>query len=342
MSQGMIGANPDELRALAAAFDAKAELCDGAGRTVRAEVEGVQWFGADADRFRAEVAEVLAAAIAMLAEELSFRAEGLDAQAAEQDAASAARGGSGGAPAAPLAPAPAPFAGGLAMDISSIFHDVFFPDPVEQRPRAEPLPLDQRPDLADIQERYQVKEDVMVTVTVDDREQQLPLSEAIDLAKQKALGNEGRIREIKALADEIGRGEGETDGHGDALRHTYLNALLASELGQQTAYDMGTSHEQKTDNEARAEAMDLYNNEVGRAIAAAHPNASREELRGLVEQAARNGELIVVGPDGNLAWSDQVAPGQTGSTYDQPQDDPAGTNPGTVGEGRPGPNPYAL
>ncbi|CAG7844074.1 hypothetical protein USB125703_00296 [Pseudoclavibacter triregionum] len=228
------------------------------------------------------------------------------------------------------------------MDISSIIQDAFFPDPVEQRPRAEPLPLDQRPDLADIQERYQVKEDVMVTVTVDDREQQLPLSEAIDLAKQKALGNEGRIREIKALADEIGRGEGETDGHGDALRHTYLNALLASELGQQTAYDMGTSHEQKTDNEARAEAMDLYNNEVGRAIAAAHPNASREELRGLVEQAARNGELIVVGPDGNLAWSDQVAPGQTGSTYDQPQDDPAGTNPGTVGEGRPGPNPYAL
>lgn len=182
----------------------------------------------------------------------------------------------------------------------------------------------------------------MVTIAINGQEQQLPLSEVIGLAKQKALGNEGRIREIKDLADELGAGQGQTDGHGDALRHTCLNALLASELGQQAAYDMGTSHEQKADNEARAEAMDLHNNEVGRAIAAAHPDASREELMALVEQAARNGELIVVGPDGNLAWSDQVEPGQTGSTSDQPQDDPAGTYPGTVGEGRPGANPYAL
>lgn len=106
---------------------------------------------------------------------------------------------------------------------------------------------------------------------------------------------------------------------------------------------MGTSHERKTDNHSLAEAMDLHNNEVGRQIAAAHPDASRKELLAYVQQAERNGELVVISEDAtHLEWSDQVAPGSTGSTVDNWQDDPRGRFPGSVGDGQEGSSHYAF
>lgn len=46
--------------------------------------------------------------------------------------------------------------------------------------------------------------------------------------------------------------------------------------------------------------MDLYNNEVGRKIAAANPNATDKELADLVEKALKDGKLLVIDSAGNL------------------------------------------
>jgi hypothetical protein len=66
--------------------------------------------------------------------------------------------------------------------------------------------------------------------------------------------------------------------------------------------------------------MDLYNNEVGRQIAAANPDASEEELAGLVAQAVRDGDMVVVAPDGaSLAYSNTIPEGvDTGDAEDAP------------------------
>ncbi len=102
------------------------------------------------------------------------------------------------------------------------------------------------------------------------------------------------------------------DGHRDAFRHAYWNAILVKEYGADWTKAFTTAHEGIPGNAANREAMDLYNNEVGRQIASGNPGATREELAALVEQAVRDGKLVVIDRSGDIAWSDQVAIGQHG------------------------------
>jgi hypothetical protein len=106
-----------------------------------------------------------------------------------------------------------------------------------------------------------------------------------------------------------------SDGHNDAFRHAYWSARLTQAYGAEWAQQFTTAHEAvpgSINNSAVREAMDLYNNSVGIRIAEANPNASPARLAELVETAVRNGETVVVGQSGQLAWSDQVAIGQHG------------------------------
>ena len=102
------------------------------------------------------------------------------------------------------------------------------------------------------------------------------------------------------------------DGHNDAFRHAYWNALLTKDFGAGWTQQFATAHEGLPGNGAVREAMDLYNNAIGRQIAVANPGASDAELATLVQAALDRGELVVVGAGGQLAWSDRVAPGQHG------------------------------
>lgn len=116
------------------------------------------------------------------------------------------------------------------------------------------------------------------------------------------------------------------DGHNDAFRHAYWSARLTQEFGADWARQFTTAHEavpSSTNNSAVREAMDLYNNSVGIRIAQQNPNASPQRLADLVETAVRNGETVVVGSTGQLAWSDQVAVGNHGRAA-----------PGTAGGGQ--------
>jgi hypothetical protein len=96
------------------------------------------------------------------------------------------------------------------------------------------------------------------------------------------------------------------DGHRDAFRHAYWNALLTRSFGEAWTAEFCTAHEGIPGNSAAREAMDLYNNEVGRNIAVSNPNATDAEIIQLIQQANTNGELIVVNAAGELEWSDNV------------------------------------
>lgn len=120
-------------------------------------------------------------------------------------------------------------------------------------------------------------------------------------------------------AENVFNGKGVTDGHSDAFRHAYWNAMLSDRFGEQWAASYTTAYErvpEGPDSHATAEAMDLHNNEVGRRIFAQNPDADSSELKQLVKQAVENGEMVVVNAEGRLVRSDEVDLGETGRATD--------------------------
>ncbi|MYS87890.1 DUF6973 domain-containing protein [Embleya scabrispora] len=95
------------------------------------------------------------------------------------------------------------------------------------------------------------------------------------------------------------------DDHQDAFRHTYWNALLTQRFGADWTAKYTTAHEGLPGNPGHREAMDLYNNDLGRRIAQEHPNASPGELADYVDRAVREGQAVVVDRNHELVYSDQ-------------------------------------
>ncbi|WP_157101143.1 WXG100 family type VII secretion target [Nocardia shimofusensis] len=100
------------------------------------------------------------------------------------------------------------------------------------------------------------------------------------------------------------------DNHADAFRHAYWNARMTQEFGEEWTTEYASKHEGRADNAAVREAMDLYNNELGRKIATANPDASPEELQDLVKDAVDNGDTVIIDESQKLNWTNQVTPDQ--------------------------------
>lgn len=128
-----------------------------------------------------------------------------------------------------------------------------------------------------------------------------------DLKKFEELRNEAF-----EVADRQYESDDQNDDQNDAFRHAYWNARMAQEFGEDWATRFATAHESPPGNPAAREGMDLYNNEVGRAVAAAHPEASPEQTARYIREAVDSGRTVVIDADGNLAYSDQVRPEDTG------------------------------
>lgn len=124
----------------------------------------------------------------------------------------------------------------------------------------------------------------------------IAISDAASAAAKDSFGGTGQD----------GKANGGTgDNHRDAFRHAYWNALMSREFGGHNAAAVGAGHERRPDepgatpeHEARAEAMDLYNNKIGREIAnSLGPDASDGDVRTAVEQAVRDGKLVMFNED---------------------------------------------
>ncbi len=102
------------------------------------------------------------------------------------------------------------------------------------------------------------------------------------------------------------------DNQNDAFRHAYWNALMSKNQPPGFAEQYGTAHERLPSNDPTREAMDLYNNEVGRRIQQANPNANAQDLAELVQKAVDNGEMVVVDSKGRLVPSNSIPMNQAG------------------------------
>jgi hypothetical protein len=181
-----------------------------------------------------------------------------------------------------------------------------------------------RPPLGEIFQRYQVGE-----TSYGDQTYRFGI---IPLASKKLTAGEGQLinklnpfqlgalNDIKEKARKTAEqyyphktNAGTTNGHQDAFRHTLWSALTSEKFGQRFGKALTTAHEQLPGNYAASEAMDLHNNEVGHRIAAENPRrkgendaAYEKRIAGVVNQALKNGNLIVIAKGEKLAWSDQV------------------------------------
>ncbi|MGC7097363.1 DUF6973 domain-containing protein [Amycolatopsis lurida] len=171
------------------------------------------------------------------------------------------------------------------------------------------------PSDEDLLRDYQVEDDLLPPIEYDG--QKYAWSELIGALKtgdplgvnrvqQEAADAGARIFPDPDGPDLPGGGRPDVgDNHRDAFRHAFWNALMAKEFGEDSATEIGTGHERHPDRpdrdparEARAEAMDLYNNEIGRRIAASlGPDASSEDLHRAVEEAVRAGKMVVFNQD---------------------------------------------
>ena len=134
-----------------------------------------------------------------------------------------------------------------------------------------------------------------------------------DLGLAYATANE-RFPQVDGDDNAAAGGE---DGHNDAVRHACWNAPMTDRFGEGFGESFATAHE-GVPGPADKEAMDLFNNELGRRIATGNPGAPDEELADLVFDAVRSDEAVVIDGRGELAFCDRVAVGETGSA-----DDPA-------------------
>ncbi|MFC6015423.1 DUF6973 domain-containing protein [Plantactinospora solaniradicis] len=123
--------------------------------------------------------------------------------------------------------------------------------------------------------------------------------------------------EAFAVADARFTSPDRNDDQNDAFRHAYWNARLTQEFGEDWTNRFTSAHETLPGNPAAREAMDLYNNEVGRSVAVANPDTSPQELADKVQEAVQQGRTVVIGGDGQLDYSDQVRTEDTGKPGDQ-------------------------
>lgn len=351
MAAGMWGANTDSLRDFALDCSDAEDVIDTSSRLLERETEGVTWFGQDATEFKEKFSQTVLVALAALEANLQSVAKTVDQHAADQDETSASRGQLGSL--GPLLKGASEASAGIrtagassdseyAADTKSAqfgnasYGDSeyanrkddgsFLPEPDIDGGSDSTWPMEERPDLDDILERYQVSDSKMRKVPFGDESIEVTQAEAVFISMLLASGQYDEFLDIKDDAEKYGlrprddNAAGHIDGHGDAERHAYWNARMTQEFGEWWTEKFATAHEQRPSNNAHEEAMDLYNNEVGRRIGAENPDASPEELQALVEQAYDNGELLVIGPDGEIIWSDQLPPGEHYSHQGGPAD----------------------
>ncbi|MGR0160393.1 WXG100 family type VII secretion target [Paenarthrobacter nitroguajacolicus] len=292
------GADVDQLKALSKALASGASLLTTRARELDSMIaQGGHWQGQDAKRFASDWQGHLRPLLERTSRGIEEASKAVLTNADEQSSAST--GGAGGSSGGGSGSAGAD---GNAKTVAAT-------DPSQPTPQ-------------EILEQYQVSDAETTNWPGDWDPLRFVTDQRVVTEKEAELLNglgpfelnafKGIHDDAFSVADERFPSEDRNDDQNDAFRHAYWNALMVKEFGADWAEDYATAHEQLPGNPAPREAMDLYNNEVGRNVAIANPDASAEELADLIEEAVNNGDTVVVGPDLLPHPSNQIPADQTG------------------------------
>ncbi len=311
------GMDIEAVSALARHFETAAGQLEALTYSLSDALGRCQWEGADADGFRGDWQghhrPILLTAGASLRDQCGRLRQQVQEQAEASSAASGTHALSSPYTASPTGASTPPAQGG---DVAA---------PAGSPPGA----TGQKPSTAEILGRYQVSADPNGTIryppapynwVVDAKT--ITRGEADLLDGLSILGKKD-FNDTRDAAYEVAPerfASGAEDGHQDAFRHAYWNALMVQRFGRDWAEQMATAHERLPGNPADREAMDLYNNALGRQIAFEHPKATASQLADLVADAVGRGDAVVVAGDGELRYSNEVPEGETGEADDAARD----------------------
>lgn len=340
----MYGSDVEALRRLGETLQQNAEALESQISVIGAQVQGIPWFGPSGGMFEDEWASLhlpgMQAAVAGLrtAGQAALRnADMQEGTSSELSGAGSGYSGSSGSGSGSTGGTTQAFVTTAGGDTGS-WPGTGSDGEGEAAPQG-PVPLGDRKPTGEILAEYQVSDDKMTEwkpsgagawladklgkVDLDEMEPRTITEKEAEMLDDLSIFEKKAFQEIHDqafdVADERYASEDRNDDHNDAFRHAYWNALMADEYGSEWAHDYGTAHERIPGNNAAREAMDLYNNEVGRQIAEENPDASRAELADLVAQAVDDGRMVVVAPDGqSLVYSDQIASADTGKADNSP------------------------
>lgn len=219
----------------------------------------------------------------------------------------------------------------------------------EAPPEAPPLTPEEekRKRLDEILEKYRVQEDPGGMTKLDApwildqmAGHEIPTQELTQTELEMLMSDPTKIPDVMSIRDQATAvaterfpppGGSEIDNQTDAFRHAYGSALMTQQFGKDWTAQFTAAHEGRKDNYQASESMDLYNNQIGRNIALANPDASPEQLADLVQQSVQNGDMVVIGPSGtNLEYSNSGLPIGDSSL----------SSPGPAGGGVALPSPY--
>jgi hypothetical protein len=341
----LYGSDIEALRRLGETLQQNAEALESQITVIGAQVQGVPWFGPSGGMFEDEWASLhlpgMQAAVAGLRTAGQAALRNADAQ----EGTSAELSGSGSGYSEGSGSSGSGSTGGTTQAFVTTAGDdtSSWPgsgsDGDDETTPPGPVSLGDRKPPAEILGEYQVSDDKMTEwkpsgagtwladklgqVDLDAMEPKVITEKEAEMLDDLSIFEKKAFQDIHDqafdVADERYASEDQNDDHNDAFRHAYWNALMADEYGTEWAHDYGTAHERIPGNNAAREAMDLYNNEVGRQIADENPGASREELADLVQQAVTDGRMVVVAPDGqSLVYTDQITSAETGKADDSP------------------------
>ena len=97
----------------------------------------------------------------------------------------------------------------------------------------------------------------------------------------------------------MGRAQG-ANGCSDAFRHAFFNAINSKSTSPTIAKKFGDAHECDVPaSEQSAKEMDLFNNELGRAIFSDNPTASTSELANLICESIELGNMVILDNPGD-------------------------------------------
>ena len=123
-------------------------------------------------------------------------------------------------------------------------------------------------------------------------------------------------KEVDELSKEmIENNQLDADGAGgkiDAFRHAYWMALLTIEMGPARARWLGKAHEKKNEKDFKkgrledgavpdkvSKEMDLFNNEIGISIGEKYKNEHRKNIKQIVLDKLKEGEMVIISKDRN-------------------------------------------
>jgi hypothetical protein len=125
-----------------------------------------------------------------------------------------------------------------------------------------------------------------------------------DIQFYKALDIQENSEVAFSMTEDVYGSNGKGD-ESDAFRHAFFQAINTQDVGGRFTRKFSDAHEYSTPVDEKSDLyMDIHNNDVGIEVGKNNPDATHEELKVIILDKIKNGELLIINGNNKLIKSD--------------------------------------